>query len=139
MFYVPLEDEVDTLPLMKAVLKQGRCVVVPFVHQRKREVRAARIFDVHSDLIKGCCGVREPLRRLRKQFGLTHIDLVLVPGIGFDKKGYRLGRGKGYYDRFLRVLPTRVKRYGLAFDVQMVESIPRTKTDLPVDRVITNS
>ena len=62
----------------------------------------------------------------------------LVPGLAFDRSGNRLGRGKGYFDRFLKNLPGAVKKIGLAYDFQILESIPTFPHDIPVDLVISN-
>ena len=64
--------------------------------------------------------------------------MVLVPGLAFDQARYRLGRGKGFYDRFLSKLPREVVTMGLAFDFQVVEALPVTELDIPVSRVIHN-
>ena len=64
------------------------------------------------------------------------LDLVIVPGIAFDRHGRRLGRGKGYYDRFLRKIAKRTLTIGLAFDFQILPSIPATATDINVDHLI---
>jgi len=63
--------------------------------------------------------------------------LVIVPGIAFDKKGYRIGYGHGYYDRFLKILKKDVKKIGLAFEIQVVDEIPEEEHDVPVDIVVT--
>ena len=73
-----------------------------------------------------------------KAFDVNRLDLVFVPGLAFDLKNHRLGRGKGYYDRFLKTLPAHVKRWGLTFDFQLFNSIPVDGSDAPVDKVITN-
>ncbi len=79
--------------------------------------------------------VYEPTGKEEKN--LNKIDLVIVPGIAFDRKNNRLGRGKGYYDRFLTKVKKAVKM-GVAFDFQLVREIPVDKTDVPVDLVITD-
>ena len=65
------------------------------------------------------------------------IDLIVVPGVAFDKKNIRLGRGHGYYDRFLSGLPKRTKTIGLAFDFQVLEDLPQDPHDVPVSTIIT--
>ena len=67
------------------------------------------------------------------------LDLVVVPGLAFDKRNNRLGRGQGYYDRFLKTLPRGVPTIGLAFDFQIVDTIPQRKEhDVAVDCVLVN-
>lgn len=73
---------------------------------------------------------------IKKQVSLKSLDLVIVPGMAFDKKGKRLGRGKGYYDRFLMKIPKDTSSFGLAFDFQILPFIPTTDIDVDVKKVI---
>jgi 5-formyltetrahydrofolate cyclo-ligase len=67
---------------------------------------------------------------------LRDIDLVIVPGIAFDKKGNRVGRGKGCYDAFLKKLPKDTPSIGLAFDFQILPAVPSTPADVTVEKVL---
>ena len=78
-------------------------------------------------------GILEPVKIIEKS--PNKIDLIIVPGIGFDKRGNRLGHGKGYYDKLLRKLKTI--KIGLAFELQIVDQIPTDENDVPVDLIIT--
>ena len=138
MFYAATPFEVDTIPFLKEVLKSGRVVFLPFVDEASKSLLSVQIRNIEQDLIHGTYGILEPRRELVKAFDINHLDLVLVPGLAFDRKSHRLGRGKGYYDRFLKTLPAHVKRWGLAFDFQLFDSILVGDADAPVDRVITN-
>ena len=138
MFYIAMSEEVDTLPLLLEVLREGRCVTVPRVDQKTKSLVSIQIQNPEEDLISGTYGIMEPRTKLAHPFDVERLDLVLVPGIAFDKTGRRLGRGKGYYDRFLSALPPHVKRYGLAFDFQLFESIPAEEHDILMDRIITD-
>ena len=138
MFYVPLSEEVNTMPLLKETLEGGRCVTVPWVDKKQSLLVSVQIHDPESDLVPGAYGVLEPRADLVSPFDINRLDIVLVPGIAFDRRGRRLGRGRGYYDRFLKALPPRVKRYGLAFDFQLFDTIPAGDSDACVDQVITN-
>lgn len=138
MFYVPTEIEVDPSSLMRELLKMGCCLTVPAVERTTGSLDSIQIFDPDEDLIPGNYGIRQPRQDLRHSFDVSRLDLVLVPGLAFDQAGHRLGRGKGYYDRFLNSLPSHVKRIGLAFDFQVFDSIPSSESDARVDRVITD-
>jgi len=96
-----------------------------------KEIREVR------DLEKGTYGIYEPKKR-QKDAKLDEIDLVVVPGVAFDKRNRRLGRGKGYYDKFLRALPPNKISVGLAFDFQIVDNLPIDSHDIPVSKVITD-
>ncbi|MGE5197323.1 MAG: 5-formyltetrahydrofolate cyclo-ligase, partial [Deltaproteobacteria bacterium] len=83
---------------------------------------------------KGLYGVIEPA--IEQPVNLEEIDLVIVPGLAFNKQGRRLGRGKGCYDRFLKKLPDKATSIGLAFDFQILPAIPATTEDVSVNKVI---
>lgn len=99
---------------------------------------AAEITHCRRDLqgrgLFGLCQPARPWRRLPPE----RMDLVIVPGLAFDRNGHRLGRGGGYFDRFLEKVPAQVPRIGLAFRFQVVARLPRESHDQPVDRVITD-
>ena len=88
----------------------------------------------HAHLKKGPYGVAEPVisRFIRPE----DLDLVITPGVAFDKKGNRLGRGKGYYDRFLSKLPKDTPSIGLAFRLQILPAVPTTFHDVSVKKVL---
>ena len=138
MFYVATSDEVDTKPLLLEALREGREVVVPYMDRKTDSLISVQIHDPEAALRPGTYGILEPRHDLVCPFDLNRLDLVLVPGIAFDKRGHRLGRGKGYYDRFLKTVPPHVKCFGLAFDFQIFKSVPTDDFDISVDRVITN-
>ncbi len=138
MFYVSMLEEVNTIPLLKRVLKEGRVVAVPFVDQKNRSLLSVQITDPDNDLVTGSYGILEPKKHLVDHFDLSELEMVLVPGIAFSRTGHTLGRGKGYYDRFLSSLPKKVKTIGLAYDFQLMDSVPVSDLDIPVGQVITD-
>ena len=137
MFYIATPHEVDTKPLILEALGEGSKVIVPYVNRKTDSLMPIQMHDFGRDLSPGSYGILEPQPDLVGPFDLNHLDLVLVPGIAFDRRGHRLGRGKGYYDRFLKTLPPHVKCFGLAFDFQIVKSVPTDEFDMSVDRIIT--
>ena len=138
MFYVPLDEEVDTMPLLRRALGKGVSVAVPRVDRISKLLVPVEIHDPKQDLIPGTYGILEPRPNLESSFDVRLLDAVLVPGLAFDRLGNRLGRGRGYYDRFLMALPEGIRRYGLAFDFQMFDSIPTSDSDVRMHQVITN-
>lgn len=138
MFYVSLLEEVNTLALLKAVLEEGRTVTVPFVDSKNKTLLPVQIKNPDTDLMPGSYGILEPKQNLVNRFDVHQLDLVLVPGLAFDRTGRRLGRGKGYYDRFLKSLSEHTRTIGLAFDFQMLETIPADERDMTVHEVMTN-
>lgn len=132
MFYMSFGGEVDTVDMIKAAQKIGKTVVVP-VCGRNRMMSPCVLND-KGTLLRGPYGIREPA--LKKPVNLKSLDLVIVPGLAFDKQGRRLGRGKGYYDRFLSKIFQHSISIGLAYDFQILPFIPTTEYDVEVHKVI---
>lgn len=132
MFYVSFGGEVDTVDMIEETKKLGKTVVVP-VCGKNRIIRPCILKD-KGNFLRGPYGILEPA--VRKPVSLKSLTLVVVPGLAFDKKGNRLGRGKGYYDRFLKILPKDVISIGLAFNFQILPFIPTTTTDIAVKKVL---
>ena len=137
MFYVSLKDEVDTLSMIDEALMTGKRVCVPVIFKEDKRLIAGEIKDRTEDLEKQHFGIYQPKEGRVREVSLHDIDLVVVPGIAFDKNNVRLGRGHGYYDRFLSGLPGRTKTIGLAFDFQLVDHLPKDSHDVPVSKTIT--
>lgn len=133
MFYIALQGEVDTLEMIKAAQKLGKKIVVPVCSRHRITIRPC-VFDHRVSLKRGPYGVLEPARA--RVISAQAVDLVLVPGLAFDTQGNRLGRGKGFYDRFLRRLLHRASLFGLAFDFQVLSSLPVEAHDIALNRVI---
>jgi 5-formyltetrahydrofolate cyclo-ligase len=133
MFYVSFGGEVDTKRMIKAAQKSGKIVAVPVCKKNRVTIRPC-ILEDKTELVKGTYGICEPARK--KFVNLKDIDLVLVPGLAFDKQGNRLGRGKGCYDYFLKRLPKDTPTIGLAFDFQILSCLPATISDVKVQRLI---
>ncbi len=132
MFFISFGGEVHTKTMIEKARKLGKLVVVP-VCRANRTIRPA-IFSQGSRLTSGLYEIWEPA--IKNFVRLEDLDLVVVPAVAMDKKGNRLGRGKGYYDHFLAKLSPRTSSIGLAFDFQILPSIPTTNEDKRVDKVI---
>ena len=128
--YYPLPDEVDIRPLLDEWIAEGKSVILPKV--MGDDTMELRRYTGYDDLQEGAFHILEPVGELFTDF--ASIDVVLVPGVAFDAEGHRLGRGRGYYDRFLRTLT--VQTIGVCFDFQKVDEVPFDKYDIPVDKVI---
>jgi len=130
--------EVETGPIIKKALKMGKKVVLPVTLVRDRGIKPVYLRDINS-LEKGPYGIYEPRGSLNKKpAALKDIDLVIVPGVAFDKKNNRVGRGKGYYDNFLKRFPKDRPNIGLGFRFQLLNKVPATKKDIPLASVITD-
>lgn len=136
LIYMALPSELDTEPLMQSALKAGKEVYAPCIQKNRKQLLLYKIEGAHH-LKKGSYGIREPRKHAARKGAIGKIDLVIVPGLGFDRKGNRLGRGGGYFDRLL-AKATHAAKIGLAFKEQRVTRIPVEAHDIPVDRVITD-
>lgn len=133
MFYISFDGEVKTEEMIKEARNSGKIIAVPAC-RKNRKVIMPCIWQQDARLKKGPYGIWEPA--VKKTVPIKNLDLVVVPGVAFDKRGNRLGRGKGYYDRFLKKLSGSIPRIGLGFDFQILPSVPATRHDVTVDRVI---
>jgi 5-formyltetrahydrofolate cyclo-ligase len=133
MMFATMPDEVDTLPIIEDALAAGKTVVLPHVNRGVGEMDARVVRDVARDLVLGTFGIPEP--RDCPVAGPDSIDFVLVPGRAFDRQGNRLGRGGGYYDRFLARIDA--VRCGCVFAAQVLDAVPHAEHDLPVDVIVT--
>ena len=138
MFYVAKDEEVDTRHMIKDALGTGKTVAVPYSESETNQIIASVLKDPDEDLEIGPYGVFQPKKGSLRKISSDDIDLVIVPGVAFDGKKTRLGRGKGYYDRFLKKLLSRTTTIGICFDFQLLKDLPRNAHDFPVSEVITN-
>jgi len=113
-------------------------VFVPRTDLEHKKLEICEIKDRQKDLHKGTLGIMEPRPDKARRALSSEIDFVVVPGLLFDKHHRRLGRGAGFYDRFLAKLDARVTKVGLAFSFQLVEKVLCEKHDVPMDFVITD-
>ncbi len=133
MFYIALKGEVETREMIETAISLGKIIAVPVCIKNRTSLRPA-LLDSFSNLKKGPYGVSEPATS--RFIALKDLDLVITPGVAFDKKGNRLGRGKGYYDRFLNKLPKDTPSIGLAYRLQILPNIPVTSSDVSVKKVL---
>ena len=129
--YHPVGSEVSTLKILSSVLQLNKRLTLPRVEGETKMI-FAEVKDLQKDLKVGQYKIMEPKNHCSK---INKLDLVLVPGIAWDKYGHRLGYGKGYYDRYLTNLQT--KSVGLAYDFQVLENIPHGKNDFRVNLIVT--
>jgi 5-formyltetrahydrofolate cyclo-ligase len=138
LLYVDARSEVRTRRLLPIARRQGKRTVVPYCVGDRLEVLSLKDVD---ELTLGTFGILEPKMELRdspaRRVEPAELDLVVVPGVAFDRTGGRLGHGKGYYDRFLRTVRSDATLVGFAFECQLFPSIPMQAHDVPVHKVIT--
>lgn len=129
--FLPLPTEVDLRPLLAEALGRGVRVAVPESDTDgtflPRELASVDPRDLETDAM----GIPVPRRRVTVP--VQEIEVVLVPGVAFDPAGRRLGRGGGFYDRFLSRLPRPAVTVGVCFGVQRLASVPTGEGDVPVE------
>ncbi len=135
LMYHSLPDEVDTHSALDQLLAMGKKVLLP-------KVVSDTEMTIHEYTGKDSLQPSEPygiLEPTTSELSITNcqLSIAIVPGMAFDKQGHRLGRGKGYYDRFLSQIPN-IYKIGVCFPFQMLESIPSESTDVVMDEVITS-
>ncbi|MES0340853.1 MAG: 5-formyltetrahydrofolate cyclo-ligase [Candidatus Humimicrobiaceae bacterium] len=135
MAYYPFRSEIDTTIIIRKALKQEKKVILPRV--QGKTLGLYYIKDLINDLTPGSFGIMEPIPSKCKIASYKNIDMVLVPGVGFDRNFNRLGYGGGFYDKLLEKLPVKIPRIALAFTLQIIENIPVMAHDLKVNIIIT--
>jgi 5-formyltetrahydrofolate cyclo-ligase len=137
LFYLALADEVQTEKMVEESLKLGKRVAVPLIDSQNNQILISQLKNPKRELEPGTLGILQPKKNSYRPLNVEELELVIVPGIAFDKKGNRLGFGKGFYDRFLKRVPDRTKSIALAFELQLVDDIRPQPHDAPVDYIIT--
>ena len=136
MFYLSYGSEVITDSMINEVLADDKMVVVPIIKNPGDGVMQAIKISKLEDCYERVYGIRQPEFNQDEVISKQDVDLVFVPGIVFDNNGYRIGYGKGYYDKWLVGIDIS-KRIGLAYEVQLTDKLPIGQYDLPVGKLLT--
>lgn len=137
MFFLSFGQEVRTEAMVRESLALGKQVLVPKTDTKNHRLILSRLVDYDADLAPGIWGIPEPRPQALRPVDAKVMDLVLVPGVAFDKTGNRLGYGGGYYDRLFPTLKKATPLVALAFACQLVAMVPTEAFDQPVDCLIT--
>ncbi len=137
LIYYPFRSEVDTTIIIERAIEDNKNIVLPKVDNNK--LKLFFVDSIPSQLEKGSYNIMEPIETACKEANIKELDLLVVPGVGFDKNFNRLGYGGGFYDRLLSDIKGDVKKIALCFDLQLVAAIPTSEHDLKVDAIITES
>ena len=139
MFYIDVRSEVRTRHDLEQALQSGKTIVVPWCNA-DGELELFRL-DSMDELEIGMYKILEPRAELRglaeKQVNVELLDLIMVPGVGFDRRGARTGHGKGYYDKLLQHVRSNTPLIALAFECQLFDEIPVADHDIFMDKIIT--
>jgi 5-formyltetrahydrofolate cyclo-ligase len=138
MFYLDVRSEVRTRHYLPTALGHGKRIVIPYCVQGELELFWLTSMD---ELSVGMYRILEPRPELRglpeKQVDVKELDLVMVPGVAFDRSGARMGHGKGYYDKLLEHARPDTPLVALAFECQLFPEIPTQTHDVFMDKIIT--
>ncbi|MBD3417922.1 5-formyltetrahydrofolate cyclo-ligase [Candidatus Micrarchaeota archaeon] len=128
-FYLPVNGEVDTTEMIKWAHQEGKEVCVPVVHEQKKMCMV--VYEPLDRMKNGRYKIPEPVGKPERH----HVDLVVVPGVVFDRRGHRIGMGRGCYDYFLK--NKKCVNVGICFGFQLVDEIPAEPHDVPVNIIVT--
>ncbi|WP_252236928.1 5-formyltetrahydrofolate cyclo-ligase [Clostridium sp. CH2] len=134
--YISYDSEIDTKTLIRRALKDGKNIYVPRTNYETKLMEAIRIVSLEN-LTEDEHGILEP-KENELATNLDNIDLIIMPGVAFDKNGGRMGYGGGFYDRYLNKCKKDIHKISLAYDFQVVGCIPMDKHDIRIDYIITN-
>lgn len=137
MLYLSFNNEVDSYELIEYCLGNKKCVIVPYCNKEGKQIIPAKIENFEKQLVKNDYGFLESKLEYIKPEPIDSIDLIIIPGLAFDKRCYRIGYGTGYYDRFLGKVNSKIPTIGLVFDYQIIDSAEVDEFDIPLDYVIT--
>ena len=139
LFYMSFRNEPDTHKMIERSMQIGKSINLPRIAVDRSDLDVYEIHNIEMDTVPSILGIIEPRRDAKRCENISKIDLCIVPGIAFDRRGNRIGWGKGFYDRFLPKLSPRTKKFGLAYDFQLVDRISSHDKDIPLDGLITES
>jgi len=136
MIFLSMPTEIDTTEAILQAWQLGKIIVVPKIFWKQRRMIPVRINSLKADFSTEVAGLKNPVDGSPMPF--EDIDLVVTPGLGFDRIGNRIGRGASYYDRFFADQKLTMPKCALAYNEQVVESVLVTETDVPMDVLVTD-
>ncbi|MEI8194551.1 MAG: 5-formyltetrahydrofolate cyclo-ligase [Phycisphaerae bacterium] len=136
MLFLSMPGEIETSTLALKAWAEGKSLAVPRVDWEAKHMVPVEINSLDTGLATGKYGLREPSKG--KVVPLDLIDMIVVPGLAFDRHGFRVGRGRGFYDRFLAQQDFQGTRCALCFHEQLISGIPLEPHDIPMDLIVTD-
>ena len=138
LFYASFDREVETFSMMRRAQELGKRIALPVIFLKEKKIVPILVNNLKEDLEDGPYNIKQPRYEKIRVVNVRDLDLLIVPGVAFDRQNHRLGRGAGFYDRFLENLPEDTHTIGLAFDFQVVDCLPHQQHDISVSQVIVN-
>jgi len=138
LLFASFRTEVDTFEMIKKILSEGKKAVLPKVDRERRQLVLYEIRAI-AELVRGCMGIPEPsVHTDERTATINGVDVVIVPGAGFDLSGDRIGYGGGYYDRLLSGLTREIPIIAPAYEEQIIDAIPTEPYDVKVHAIVTD-
>jgi 5-formyltetrahydrofolate cyclo-ligase len=137
LFYVSVRSEVDTRAMISESMRMGKKVAVPITEAETRSLSISELDETNKDMEPGAFEIPEPSYPII--ISPESIDLMVIPGVAFDRSGNRIGYGMGFYDRFLSDLRKDIPRIALAYGFQIVSGIPGYSGDVRMHKIVTES
>lgn len=135
--FISFKDEVNTHEIIKKSISIGKRVGVPIPVPKTKELKVSELIDFDKELDLGFYNILTPKDKYIRIVPPQLVDLVLVPGVAFDKRGYRVGYGGGYYDRFFNNINKDIIKIGLCYEMQILSEVPKNSHDIPIDFILT--
>lgn len=135
--YWPVDSEMSPLPIFEAAFAQQKQCYLPLIQEDSKALQFVE-YKLNDALIPNRYGILEPDPSERSSYPLEKLDLILVPLVGFDESGHRLGMGQGYYDQTLQYLNNKKPLVlGLAYEIQQIETLPKDEWDVALHGILT--
>ena len=139
MLYLDFNNEVKTDKLIIKLLSLRKTVAAPVTIKDEKKLIPFKITNLKDGITIGSYSIREPKQIPSNELNVADIDILIVPAVAYDKNCYRLGYGGGFYDRFIKLLRDDVITIGIAFDLQVFDSIPKEDHDMQLNYIITEN
>lgn len=137
--YMDFKNEVRTIPLVKRLLQQNRRVIIPYTDIKNTVIIPVELRDMEKDLTVSPYGYLEPKSGLIVPVNPQEFDVIIVPGVAFDREFNRIGFGKGYYDRILNQKRPKVRAIAPAYELQVLDRIPAEPHDIKMNVIVTEN
>lgn len=137
--YVSFDSEIDTKEMINKALSENKEIYVPRTDLKTKNMDAVQILSL-SELVENSYGILEP-ELDKPHINPNELDLIVVPGVAFDRNFGRIGYGAGFYDRYFKKISDenvhRITKLVLAYDLQVIDKVPMNEMDMPIDYIIT--
>lgn len=139
MLYLDFNNEVKTDLLISKLISLGKTIAAPVTIKDEKKLIPFKITNLKDGISIGAYGIREPKQDPYNELNVEDLDVIIVPAVAYDKECYRLGYGGGFYDRFIQRLRDDAITIGIAFDLQVFDSIPKESHDAQLNYIITEN